>query len=660
MASGREDNLGPAVFDAAASGNVSRLKELVRFKRFSKIRRCLSWRDAFDRTPLMAAAAAGHMEIVKLLVGEYGVDVEESKFSEELGEEFTPLVYSANVGHHKVVSVLLQHGAKVTHAFPLHRACFASSEGNLECVKLLVDHGADVNQKYRNGRLGSEMTDEGTALAVACETICPQIVQFLLEKGADPNIPDKKGNCPLHSVCGATWNAHSERKCRGACVNDGKKIVQMLHDHGAQQTKNGMDLTPFMILALTGNLAWFSEEESIFNPSATENVEALELLASHFLLGSGDNVQKGYRILFRAKELSQSHPSSAVISETSPYGDYKEPSNCQELEELKSGWMHLKVVALMIRGRLLSMEAKKYYLWQAIRAFADHCPRTPEMRQLALRALKYETELEVESGFFCGFAVESLLRHLDPSQVRLADSVLEDVVILLKLAAINLSPYVTEMDPENRMEAICYHRFKTTTIAHLLSIYANYPGLPEEDKEPMFVLIQQFVSAFNMASDIIIEHRRERGEASPSLGLTLFTVYFPVVARRRPGDEGNVTERMITILLKCGVDPCQVTPDGYTALHYYVKMCPASGQTETFRQGIVVPLVEWGCPILHTNPHTGQNVIDDCRNPETKKLLMDLVLPSLLQLTARVIRKKRISYKDRLPASITTFLDMNV
>lgn len=672
MASGHDEELGPAVFDAASTGDVQRLRSLMHFKRASRVRGALLWRDPFDRTPLMAAAAAGHTDMVRVLVEEYGTDVEESKFNDYTNEELTPLVYAANVGHHKTVEVLLKNRARVNHAFPLHRACFASSAGNVECVKLLIAHGADVNRKYICSQEDGEMRDESTPLAVASEQMCTNIVEYLLQKGADPNIPDKHGNLPMHSAFSAMWNQHSEMRCRGGCVKDGERIIRMLVDHGASQVQNAMGLTPIMIGALTGNLLVVYNSTGIMkNLSHEKTVEALELMASHFFLK--ERHQIGLDTL--AKALTSPHEKpKGVTDERSPYGDFCEPVNHEELDGIRSNETYLQVISLIIRERILSKEGQKNYLWQAIRDFVDRCRPTPEGKSLALRALRHETNLEMESGFFCGFAVESMNRLLDPNQVSLADSNLEEIVVLLKLAAINLSPDVSEMTPERRKEAVQYHRYKSSNILVLLAIYANHPLLNDEDKELLLTLVHQFVMAYQMTIDVMRHlHEAERASAEEgpegasvvrhpkrNAGLPVIHMYYPVVARRRPVDEKNIKERLVTMLLKCGADPCQVNMEGYNALHFLVKKCPASKQTDTFRNNIVVPLAEWGCPILKRNPETGSSVIEDCSNPDTKQLLKDLSLPPLLNLCGRVIRKNKIPYRASVPVTVAAALDMDV
>jgi len=88
-------------------------------------------------------------------------------------------------------------------AFPLDKAAktapkqwggltplqFAVRQGSMETVRVLVDSGADVNQRSEFG---------WTALLVATQNRYYQIGLFLLDHGADPNIANEGGWSPLY------------------------------------------------------------------------------------------------------------------------------------------------------------------------------------------------------------------------------------------------------------------------------------------------------------------------------------------------------------------------------------------------------------------------------------------------------------------------------
>lgn len=64
---------------------------------------------------------------------------------------------------------------------PLHHACLS---GQLDAVKMLVEHQADINAQAMNG---------GTPLMRAIQTSSPDIVSFLIEKGCNVTLENRKG-----------------------------------------------------------------------------------------------------------------------------------------------------------------------------------------------------------------------------------------------------------------------------------------------------------------------------------------------------------------------------------------------------------------------------------------------------------------------------------
>jgi hypothetical protein len=89
---------------------------------------------------------------------------------------------------------------------PLHGAACNS---NIECVRLLIDAGADVNVQSCNQR---------TALHCSAEDGNVEIVALLLKANANPNLKDSMGKTPLDY---AIWNNHLE-------------IIKLLRNHDGQ------------------------------------------------------------------------------------------------------------------------------------------------------------------------------------------------------------------------------------------------------------------------------------------------------------------------------------------------------------------------------------------------------------------------------------------
>ncbi|KAF5589885.1 ankyrin repeat-containing protein [Fusarium subglutinans] len=195
-------------------------------------------KDAHDLQPLHYASAAGHVDIVNLLIGKAETDPED-------GYGWTPFLYSVRNGHVATATVLLNNGANIEmhdhrlwtpllHAIDcgrlgivgllLHKGAQVKPmmkvykrisqplrERHLGVIKLLLEHGAveEIRRfsnenlllwaaKKRDHRLCGQLilhkvfrtpisTNGITALSYASEGGNHEIVVELLENGVDPN-----------------------------------------------------------------------------------------------------------------------------------------------------------------------------------------------------------------------------------------------------------------------------------------------------------------------------------------------------------------------------------------------------------------------------------------------------------------------------------------
>ncbi|XP_040186750.1 protein phosphatase 1 regulatory subunit 27 [Rana temporaria] len=70
----------------------------------------------------------------------------------------------------------------------LHEAVLS---GNLDCVKLLVKYGADIEQRDENG---------WTPLHMACSDAHPHIARYLLALGAQKDVVNSEGETPSELI----------------------------------------------------------------------------------------------------------------------------------------------------------------------------------------------------------------------------------------------------------------------------------------------------------------------------------------------------------------------------------------------------------------------------------------------------------------------------
>jgi ankyrin repeat protein len=162
------------------------------------------------------------------------------------------------------VKLLLEHGADVNmraldNSTPLH---VAMEYGRVKIVPMLLEHGANVDAKDKNGR---------TPLHEAVESWSDEPVRMSLEHGADVGAKDNQGRTPLH---GAAENGTVEPALmlleRGANIgvkdNKGRTplhdaaqygcddVVRVLLEHGAANigAKDVQGRTPLHIAAQYG------------------------------------------------------------------------------------------------------------------------------------------------------------------------------------------------------------------------------------------------------------------------------------------------------------------------------------------------------------------------------------------------------------------------
>jgi ankyrin repeat protein len=159
-------------------------------------------------TVLMKASREGNLEAVKVLLAhEADVNAKENFRGQ------TALMWAAAEGHADIVSLLAAHGAELnvrsydrdtslpkmaagTPAAPIARGgltalLFAARQGEIDCVKALLDAKADINAVDSDGN---------NALTLAILNTHYDLTQLLIDRGADPNIAAKNGRTALYSA----------------------------------------------------------------------------------------------------------------------------------------------------------------------------------------------------------------------------------------------------------------------------------------------------------------------------------------------------------------------------------------------------------------------------------------------------------------------------
>ncbi|KAF5636893.1 ankyrin protein [Fusarium sp. NRRL 25303] len=269
--------------------------------------------DDYGRTALTIASMRGNTEVARHLIDS------EADISHGTTDGFTPLLMASSRGHVELVKLLIQRGADVNQVAangysPLFMAvCYDDSE----LIELLIDEGAELDEIQFEGQMfsllsvaagngllnsvkalikkGVEPTESkslflaasyGTYLGFSSHfdakrapawleprRLCyQQVLEVLLQSGANVNISDERGESPLHhaSVSGFIDIAEiliqksagldiksvaGETPLHCASRNGHLRVTQLLVQHGADvASKDNHGRTPLHYACISGNL----------------------------------------------------------------------------------------------------------------------------------------------------------------------------------------------------------------------------------------------------------------------------------------------------------------------------------------------------------------------------------------------------------------------
>ena len=149
---------------------------------------------------LLVNKANPNLKLKKPIIGRHNNLVGDTS----LGEGATPLLRAAKTNDLVVMRMLLEGGADPTLTLK-DRTTAAMITNNLEAIKLLVEHGLDVNAFNTNGQ---------TIAHNAAGRGGNEILQYIASKGARLDKKDKQGRTPLDIASGA--GGGGGRGARGA------------------------------------------------------------------------------------------------------------------------------------------------------------------------------------------------------------------------------------------------------------------------------------------------------------------------------------------------------------------------------------------------------------------------------------------------------------
>ena len=476
-------NPKPKLYEAARDGALVLISDVLQRMSISERRGALETKTREGdqiTTPLIIASRNGNLHAVKTLL-RYKADIEARgtvKVDDQVIEGCTPLWAAAATGHLPVVRLLIEQNADVdgrtkTNSTPLRAAAY---DGRLDIVSCLVENQADVNARNNF---------ENTPLMVACYNGHMEVVTYLIRHGSDMDLQDKQGNTVLHY----------------AVERDHFDIAKELLALGASQLPNVQLLTPLLLASNDCKLEMV--EYFIQRPecSRQQRVDGLELLGAT-IANEPDvyDIDKAFQYMKRGMEERYSDPKCPLFKKSKAplevYQNRQETQSTKELVQIEGNDHAIHMEGLIIRERILGSNNTELRfpiryrgavfadsgnfdlcigLWGHAMAIGQRCNQP------------ITDDLKIFADFFC----HMVQRNCFPRQ-KYIEEVFERAIceyerLIEKVQSKNLKGEHEAKLLNEEVENVIYRAL------YLLTIFAKFQESGTVERSPVLDLIQKFL-----------------------------------------------------------------------------------------------------------------------------------------------------------------------
>ncbi|CRK86871.1 CLUMA_CG000696, isoform A [Clunio marinus] len=320
----------------------SQLKSLI--ESYSRdARRDLMKKEREGGCPLFYAAKLGNCEAVEYLVTNCDADMEQRNIFEVHEEKTfhysTPLWVAAVANKLPVVKLLVRLGANMNSisdsgSTAVRSACFMT---NVEVVEFLVEAGANFKLPNFNG---------GTCLINSVQSI--ELCNFLISKGADVNARDIQNKTALHY-------AIQEHRL---------ETTQLLIEHGANpftKSRYGDDALQTACLRGANEIFEYLRSKIYYSPDRIAN--ALELLGSTILTGEQHLPNESQAIVYWRQALeirTRENVPKNILSPREVFNNIVEFTTVDELNSIAMDLDDMRIQSLIISERILGLQHKDF------------------------------------------------------------------------------------------------------------------------------------------------------------------------------------------------------------------------------------------------------------------------------------------------------------
>ena len=260
-----------------------------------------------NRTPLLWASLSSSGESIETLI-DLGANVN----AQRTDDKEAPLTLSSGWNKFMAVYLLLDHGADANIASadgnsPLHTAV---SKGFFDITKLLVEKGSYVNLQNKEGR---------TPLFLSVKNKHEQLIKLLIENEADVRIGYKENSTErFYLVRGKNRGRAAWHYIAGEQVNE-PEIIDLLVQSGANvNAQDAEGFTPLHMAAIHGNLKIVKklvDLDADVNIVATDGKNATELAHLNEELEIKEYLESKMASLPRTKEKEEDSELADLLIE---------------------------------------------------------------------------------------------------------------------------------------------------------------------------------------------------------------------------------------------------------------------------------------------------------------------------------------------------------
>ncbi|CAF0885089.1 unnamed protein product [Rotaria sordida] len=516
---------------------------------------------------------------------------------------------ATSINDFEVVKLLVEHGANVNHRTKTNSTPLrgASYNGNVDMARYLIENGADVH-------LAKENNDTNLMVSV-CHKHLNMVTYLVDELNYDVNECDNNGRSSLYDAvtCGSV------------------ELVEFLLKRGARNFQAVVDqMSPLMWAAERKR----SELVDIISPycSLLERIEAEELLASALICGNRDDhvLDQSFKHFCRALELRTIHNlSKATKSTTNAIFDNRhECQTIKQLEEIRSNTDQLYIEALLVRERLLGSTNGEYRYSLCYRGaiLADN-----GQYHKAVAYWIYELSLCQQYSI-----------SIDPKHLRRFASLFSGM--LYKIKFIPMEALFTII--KETIEQLEYDKKNfndnLSTLLFLITIVSQF-------------LVENIASTvdcktfFSLLHSICHRHytKLDSGMSLLHLALDTHTWVDDYHIKRICKYPCLITTR---ILLQCGAAVNAYDTIRNTPLHIIASSKSA------YNKCVLNLLCDAGAHLDCVNAF-GETPIDLATISDIKQLLKSRMKISLKCLCAQLIRKKNVPFHDKIAVSLINFVE---